>query len=54
MEVPVNALHLRGPCEAGHPVTIENTVSVGDGNGYRCRECRRKIALASLHRKQAA
>jgi tRNA(Ile2) C34 agmatinyltransferase TiaS len=44
---------LRGPCEAGHPVTIENTVSVGNGNGYRCRECRRKIARESASRKAA-
>lgn len=36
------------PC--GHPKTERNTVSVGVGNGVRCRLCRRKISRASRAR----
>ena len=44
------ASHLRGPCVADHPVTLENTVRIGRA-GFRCRLCRRKLADAS--RRQA-
>jgi transposase-like protein len=44
------ALIERGPCKAGHPVTLENTVRVGKA-GYRCRECRRATGLKHWHSK---
>ena len=40
------ASHLRGPCAASHPLTLENTVRIGR-SGYRCRMCRRQLANAS-------
>jgi transposase-like protein len=43
---------LRGPCVADHPVTMANTQRVGDA-GFRCRECRRKIARDSARRRSA-
>jgi transposase-like protein len=44
------ASKLRGRCQAGHPVTMENTVRVGKA-GYRCKECRRSTALKHWHAK---
>lgn len=44
-----SAAHLRGPCAAGHPVTIENTRRIGKA-GYRCRMCRSIISAASRRR----
>jgi transposase-like protein len=43
------ASKLRGPCKAGHPVTLENTQRIGDA-GYRCKECRRKISRESARK----
>lgn len=48
-----SAYHLRGPCVAGHPVTMENTQRVGDA-GYRCKECRRQISRDSDRRRREA
>jgi hypothetical protein len=47
------AEHLRGSCRRGHPVTLRNTVSLGR-TGYRCRVCRQRTSLESLHRANAA
>ena len=44
------AFHLRGPCDARHVVTYENTVSVGR-SGYRCRLCRLKAVKESLRKR---
>lgn len=43
---------LRGPCRAGHPVTPENTQHIGAA-GYRCKECRRKLARESAKKMRA-
>jgi len=52
IEEKAAAYMLRGPCAYGHPVTLENTQRIGTA-GYRCRECRRKIARESARRKAA-
>lgn len=39
------------PC--GHERTPENTQSVGDRNGVRCRTCRRETARKSYHNTKA-
>jgi hypothetical protein len=49
IEEIAEAYRLRGPCKAGHPVTLKNTQRVGNG-GYRCKECRRKITRESARK----
>jgi hypothetical protein len=49
VEEIASAYMLRGPCKAGHPVTLENTQRIGAA-GYRCRECRRAIARESARK----
>jgi hypothetical protein len=39
----------RGACRYGHPNTTENTQRIGKA-GYRCKECRRKIARESARK----